>query len=264
MSGKMERESTKSSVIINSLDRAIDIIEYIYRSGGDTSISHISRDLDIYKSTVFRTLATLENRGYVIQNKVTELYSIGPKLYAYSESPHENALAEAAKPYLEEISNRYQETVTFGVLGQNYMNEYLNVPLATIESKHGLGLSRKFTNQKECYCASLGKCLLAFSKDIDFDVYRDFPFIKFTDNTITNYDDFMSELDEVKKQGYGVDDEEREVGLYCIGVPVLNSFGYAEAAVSISGPKARVADNYEEKIAFLKEMSKKISEALFL
>ena len=61
MKEKKEKESAKS-VIINSVDRSIDILEYLFRQGNDTSISQISKDLDIYKSTVFRTLATLENR----------------------------------------------------------------------------------------------------------------------------------------------------------------------------------------------------------
>ena len=68
MKEKKEKESAKS-VIINSVDRSIDILEYLFRQGNDTSISQISKDLDIYKSTVFRTLDTLENRGYVVQNK---------------------------------------------------------------------------------------------------------------------------------------------------------------------------------------------------
>ena len=94
MKEKKEKESAKS-VIINSVDRSIDILEYLFRQGNDTSISQISKDLDIYKSTVFRTLATLENRGYVVQDKNSDQYSIGPKLYAYSTLPHNDIITES-------------------------------------------------------------------------------------------------------------------------------------------------------------------------
>ena len=112
MNNKKSSDSSKS-VIINSVDRSIDILEYLFKAGGDTSISQISKDLDIYKSTVFRTLATLENRGYVMQNKVTELYSIGPKLYAYSEVKHDSVIVDSVRPYLMKLSDKYKDTVTY-------------------------------------------------------------------------------------------------------------------------------------------------------
>ena len=94
MKEKKEKESAKS-VIFNSVDRSIDILEYLFRQGNDTSISQISKDLDIYKRTVFRTLATQENRKYIVQNKNSDQYYIGTNLYAYcreSAMPMENAL----------------------------------------------------------------------------------------------------------------------------------------------------------------------------
>lgn len=264
MSEKKEKEQTKS-VIINSVDRSIDIMEYLFRQNGDTSISQISKDLDIYKSTVFRTLATLENRGYVIQNKVTEQYSIGPKMYAYSTIPHDDIIAESVRPYLQELSNKYGECVTLGILGQEKDGIYSNIPLTTIESTHNLGLSRRLSNQTECYCASLGKCLLAFSKDVNLDVYKHAEFTQFTENTITSYEGLIQELDKVRKQGYAVDAEEREIGLYCLGVPVLNGHGDAVAALSLSGPKSRIHDDtFQEKVQFMKDISVRIGQAAYL
>ena len=60
--------NANQSVIINSVDRTIDIIEYLYLQDKGVSISQISKDLGLYKSTVYRTLATLQNRGYIEQN----------------------------------------------------------------------------------------------------------------------------------------------------------------------------------------------------
>lgn len=264
MKEKKEKESAKS-VIINSVDRSIDILEYLFRQGNDTSISQISKDLDIYKSTVFRTLATLENRGYVVQNKNSNQYSIGPKLYAYSTLPHNDIITESVRPLLQEISDAYGECVTYGILEQEWDGMYANVPLITIESTHNLGLSRKISNQTECYCASLGKCLLAFSENVNLDVYKNAEFTPFTEHTITNYEDLMKELELVRYQGYAVDAEEREIGLYCLGVPVLNGHGHAVAAISISGPKSRVkGEHFEEKITLMKEVSARITREVYL
>ena len=69
-----EKKSTglNKSVVINSVDRALDVIEYLSQTGGNISVSQISKDLDLYKSTVYRTLVTLENRGYVVQDEESE------------------------------------------------------------------------------------------------------------------------------------------------------------------------------------------------
>ena len=69
--------SETPSVIINSVDRAMDILLYIYNTGGEVSITSISQALGIYKSTVYRTLATLENKGFVEQNPDNGRYTLG-------------------------------------------------------------------------------------------------------------------------------------------------------------------------------------------
>lgn len=265
MSAQNKADSSKS-VIINSVDRSINVLEYLYKAGGETSVSQISKDLDIYKSTVFRTLATLENRGYVVQNKLTELYSIGPKLYAYSAVNHNHIIAESIRPYLKKLSDQYRETVTYGILTTDFDGIYSIENILAIQSRHNLGIiSGGGANQRECYCASLGKCLLAFGEDLNLSVYKRSKMVKFTENTITNYTSFMKELDIVREQGYAVDDEEREIGLFCLGVPILNSRGHAVAAMSMSGPIDRIHDDhFEEKIEFMKALSKEISENVYL
>ena len=75
----------------------------------------------------------------------------------------------------------------------------------------------------------------------------------------------MKELEQVRYQGYAVDAEEREIGLYCLGVPVLNGHGNAVAAISISGPKSRVkGEHFEEKITLMKEVSARITREVYL
>ena len=109
--------NANQSVIINSVDRTIDIIEYLYLQDKGVSISQISKDLGLYKSTVYRTLATLQNRGYIEQNVSNEMYSLGPKIYALkgSEAP-EQKLVEIILPYLKRLNDKYCDSVNLGVL----------------------------------------------------------------------------------------------------------------------------------------------------
>lgn len=257
-------KSTKENVIINSVDRALDVLEYLFRADGEVSISQISKDLGVYKSTVFRTLATLESRGYVYQNKSNELYSLGAKIFAFSSKKKSHTLAKSIDPYLQDLSSKYRDTVTVSILTEDRNGVYNLTNIASVESKLSLSVNFQGTSASECYCSSMGKCLLAFRDNVDLSIYKVHKPEKFTENTITTLKGLSAELDKVREQGYAFDNEEREIGLFCLGVPIMSG-GQAVAALSLSGPATRIRDhNLEEKIAYMKELSAKISEDVLL
>ncbi len=256
--------STKGNVIINSVDRTLDILEYLFKKDTDVSISQISKDLDIYKSTVFRTLATLENRGYVVQDSASELYTLGPKIFSYASNKKSNILARSIEPYLRRLNDKFLDTVSLSTLVRDSRGVYLLNTIANVESQHNLSVHFSGTMQSECYCSSMGKCLLAFNSNLDLSVYKRIPLEKFTENTIADYDQLLKELDRIRSQGYAFDDEEREIGLFCLGVPIMSG-GKAVAAMSLSGPASRIReDHLEEKIAYMKELSAEISDKVLL
>lgn len=257
-------KSTKENVIINSVDRSLDVLEYLYREDREVSISQLSKDLDIYKSTIFRTLATLENRGYVLQNKDTEMYTLGPKIFAYNSRQESNILAASIEPYMHKLSAKFLESVTLAILTEDRNGVYSLTNIANVRSHLTLTVNFEGSSASECYCSSMGKCLLAFSEHIDLSIYDRFKPVKFTENTITDTKELAKELDKIRAQGYAVDNEERERGLFCLGVPIFSG-GKAISAMSISGPAARIRDSYlEEKIEYMKELSKEISDNLLL
>ena len=95
----------------------------------------------------------------------------------------------------------------------------------------------------DCYCSSVGKCLLAFSAGISERQFKNYTFVRYTANTITDQPTLLAELRKVREQGYALDNEEQEIGLTCVGVPILNKRGEAVAAMSISGPTQRLQNH---------------------
>ena len=86
---------------------------------------------------------------------------------------------------------------------------------------------------------------------------------KYTKHTIDNYKDLIAELKDVREKRYSVDREEQEIGLYCIGAPILDRNGKAIAAISISGPTARMKNKeLDIKIKRLVEVAKQIAYEL--
>jgi len=257
----MGEENT--SVLINSVNRTLDIMEYLFKVGSEVSISQISKDLGLYKSTVYRSLATLQNRGYVKQNPATDCYSLGIKTFVLgSGAKIESELEHMVRPYMQQLNDRFHESVNLSVMARGLDGTYKSVIISKIDSKLSLSAYTNIGSMNECYCSSVGKCLIAFSKDINLNVYEEHPMQRFTDTTITSIEALQAELDTVRSLGYAIDNEEREIGLYCIGVPILQN-GTAAAAISLSGPTARMCGtDQQERIAYMKQLGIEISRAV--
>ena len=108
------------------------------------------------------------------------------------------------------------------------------------------------------HCTALGKVLLAFG-DMDFPTSLD----AFTPHTITNPEALRRHLDEIMKQGYAVDNEEFDIGVRCIAVPVFDFRGKAVGSIGISGPASRITrDRLPELTKAVLEIGKALTERM--
>lgn len=250
------------SDIIQSVDRALEVMIYLYHEGKETSITKIAADLGVYKSTVYRTLVTLENRGFVRKNPETERYWLGNRLFVLGKGVENRmGLPEIVRPYAKKLYDAYCEVVNVSILERNPDDVYRSVIILKEESDwQVLTVNPPVGSSSECYCSSVGKCLLAYSADIDLGVYETHPMRPHTDHTITTVAALRSELAKVRDRGYAMDHEELEYGLTCIGAPILNQKGEAVAAISLSGPTSRMlSGDIEERIEAVKRIAREIS-----
>lgn len=250
------------SETIVSVDRALDILLALYNNGKEMGVSEIGRELDLHKSTVHRSLVTLKNKGFVCQNKDSGKYWLGIKIYAMGLLVGEKmSLADIVKPYAKELFDEFQEVVNVSILDKSLKYEYKTIMIyKEFDTKKVLSVNPNIGSSIDAHASSVGKCLLAFSKDIDLEKYSNKPLRKYTENTLTNWDDLIDELEKVRKNGYAIDNEEQEIGLTCIGAPVLDGNGNAIAAISMSGPSSRLkVEDFETKITRVKETAQNIS-----
>ncbi len=250
------------SETIVSVDRALDILILLYDNGQGMGVSEISRDLDLHKSTVHRTLATLENKSFVYQNKDNGKYWLGLKIYAMGLLVGEKlSLTDIIKPYAKQLFEEFHEVVNVSILDKDVNKEYKSVIIMKeSESRNVLSVNPNVGSSSDAHSSSVGKCLLAFTDDVNIEEYAKHSFKKYTDNTIANYDELVAELKEIREKGYSVDNEEQEIGLYCIGAPIFDRKGNTVAAISISGPTARMKnDEIGNKISRLTKVANEIS-----
>lgn len=251
----------KSSYIIQSVAHALDLLEEFSGDVNELGVTELSRRLRLHKNNVFRLLATLEAKGYIEQNKITENYRLGLKALELGQRYIKQVgLIKQAKPSLEEIVNRVNETTYLGILKDGFA-----VYLDAVEAKRTVRVVSRVGLRLPAHCSAIGKAQIAFLSESELE--RLFPsknLERFTENTIVDRDELFKHLEEIREKGYAIDNEEYEKEVKCVGVPIFDYTGRVVGGISVSGPAYRMDPERleEEIIPVVKEIGEKISRKL--
>ena len=251
----------KSSYIIQSVTNALDLLEEFRGEDTELGVTELSKRLGLHKNNVFRLLATLESRGYMEQNKVTGNYRLGLRVLELGQVFIKHmGLLKMARPILEEIVERANETAYLGVIRDDRV-VYVDVVEATrpvrVVSRVGVGLP--------VYCSSVGKSQIAFESEDEVErVLAESAMKAYTEHTITDRARLLQQLETIRGAGYALDDEEYDEGIRCVGVPVRDYTRRVIAGLSISGPAYRFTEERleQELIPLALEAGRKLSSRL--
>jgi DNA-binding IclR family transcriptional regulator len=245
---------------IRVIVKAAAVIDLLAESNDPVSLTSLSNELGIAKSTLHGILATLNSIGYVNKDPETGDYRLGLHLFelgnAISRKLDERRIA---KPYMQMLAEKTGETVHLAVLEDGevlYINKQESNSSIRIITESGLKLP--------VHCSGLGKVLLAGRPNEEIiDLLDKKGMAKYTETTITNVKDFMKEIELVRRQGYGSDRQEFMIGLRCTAAPIYNINGKVICAISISGPISRMSgDLLEAKRTHLMKAAKAVSKKL--
>ena len=255
------RKKEKAEYIVQSVDRALGILESFDYHKEELGVTELAHKLNLHKNNVFRLLATLEVRGYIEQDKKTGNYRLGIKTFeTASVFLHHLGLRRQARPILEELVSRCDETAYLAVLdGPEVIYVLMQETSQTVRIVPRLG------QRLPVYCTAAGKAQLAYESADRLDlILKDKPLRKLTDHTITDPQAFREHLHEVARLGVAVDDEEYETGVRCIAAPVKDYSHKVVASIGLSGPVSRFSlERIEKELAkFVKEAGVKLSERL--
>ena len=241
---------------IQSISKAFKILTVISESK-KIGVSELSRLLGWHKSTVFGIVNTLETEGYIKKDPDSSKYSLSLKLIALSSSALNNLdTYQLVHPHLLDITKKTGETTHF-VLPDKYDVIYID----KVESKKSMRIATQIGKRMPMYCTGVGKAIMAFrSKQFINTAISNTDLNPLTKYTITDYDNLIDELTQVRINGYAMDNEEVEEGLSCVAVPVLNEENEAIAAISIAGPTIRMSkDRIPTLVKELKQCTDNIS-----
>lgn len=246
---------------VASVSRALDILIYIYDQGKPVRISEMARNMGMSKSTIYRALYTMEQKGFIRKNEENDTYWLGMKLFAIGARVQEKiTISELAHPYVKRLHDEFQEVVNLSILETGSTKRPQIVVVYKEESNSQVLKANPAVGVfNDCHSSAAGKCLLAFSNCPEPNDMKPFELKKYTEHTITDWDTFIRVLYEVKENRYALDQEEREYGLTCIGAPIFDRKGEAVAAVSMAGPSRRMERELKYKIERVKETAAEIS-----
>lgn len=247
--------------IIRSVDHAFDVLEAFDGSKDELGVTELSKTLGLSKNNVFRLLATFEMRGYIEQNKKTENYRLGLKVFELSQIyRHQSGLLRQARPVLKELMDNCNEAAYIGIIREGYI-----IYLDMVDSPQPIKVISRVGYRIPAYCTAIGKAQLAFESADELDkVYRGKTLKSFTPNTITDLQSFKEELATVAGRGYALDNEEYEKEIKCVGVPIRDYTRRVVAGICISGPAYRMNNERINNtlIPLIKEAGKNISNRL--
>ncbi len=229
---------------IQSIDRAIQLLESLAGRGGRAALSELAQDAGLSRSTVHGLLATMKKRGFVAQDPDGN-YILGLKLFELgSLAVTRLDLRAVAAPFLQGLVDEFQETVHLVLsdgLDVVYIDKRESLQSMRIVSQVGLRLP--------AYCTGVGKAILAFKDKAELDQLLASVTLKpWTQHTITDKAQLLACLREIRSQGYALDNEEIIEGLRCVGVPIRDYSGQVIAALSVSGPSVRMEPARVERI----------------
>jgi len=230
------KKPAKAKTRLSSVANAIRIIKVFSDEEYEIGISDLGKRLLLPKSTVHRLASTLVDAGMLEQNPETGKYRLGLTIFELGSLVRRKMdFSNEAKPYLMELREKTGETVLLAVLEHGSM-----LVINSLESKYSVRMTVDVgVRRHACYTAG-GKALLAFQSSdyIDQVIAEGWPAV--TENTITDPAAFRQELANIRSSGYALDDEEGEIGLRSIAVPIRDHGGNVVAAVSVVGPSQRL------------------------
>lgn len=220
-------ESTESPYV-PALRKGLNLLELLAEQGQMT-LAQVERASGLNRTMAYRLLRVMDELGYVQHDPVRHHYQLGLRLLgigAMAASQFE--LVQRAWPLLAEVRQETGETITLAVLASGHV-----VYLGMLHGQGGGEMITRFTGRRAAHTTAAGKAILAFLPPAARQA-------GISAQASANPQELESELIRTRERGFALADDEHGAGTRSVGVPILNSHGYAIAALGLSGASDRI------------------------
>lgn len=236
-SAKKTRDNTGQ---VQSLCRALSILNVIAEEERGLTMTDIAQRSKLPLSTTHRLLTTLQHERYVRFDNEQSLWMMGVQAFIIGNAfVRSRDIIATSRPFMMDLMEKSGETVNLAVADQGEC-----IYLAQVECRQMMRVQAKPGSRVPMHSSAVGKALLAAMPDEKarkFLAMRELT--RGTDKTVVDLKALCKEIEEARKTGFARDDEEHCVGLRCVASVIYDEFGTPMAAVSLSGPLARIGDD---------------------
>lgn len=246
--------------IIQSVERALKILDLFNERERELTITEISKRMNLHKSTIHSLLKTLKAQRYIAQNEENEKYLLGLKLFERGNMVATHLdLRKVARKNLEWLSSSTNLTTHLVIL-DGHEGLYID----KVEGSGVTVLYSRIGRRVPIHTSAIGKSLVASKTDVELNqLLEGYQYTRQTEKSISSKKEFLEEIQQVRIAGYSMDNEENEPGIVCFAVPIRDHSGKVIAAVSMSMPASKLNEEIKKYyVGLLKECSDKISEEL--
>ena len=235
-----------NGALVNSVLKAIGILECFTPVQRELTLSQISRQLGMPKSTALNLIRTLESRGYLLYSHNSQTYQLGYNVMTLSYNLRTSMpVIQYALPFLEELQVKTGENI--------YLTSHVDGQVLYLEGVYPsirIGNYSVAGKRLPLHCTGCGKAMLAYLPDDEFEaVLKRWGLPAITPHTITTRARIEQECAAIRARGYATDREEETLGVKCVAVAIRDGSGYPCGAVSISGTTISMRDELLEDYA---------------
>jgi len=244
---------------LKTLDRGFELLEYVVEAGGGAVTARdLMRLTGMDRSTIYRYLSVLLDRRYIQADPEGRGYTPGCRILELSGAILSGLnVRDIAHPHLVNLSNTLSLTTHLAIRDSGHV-----LYIDKVETQRSLPIISRIGSRAPLYCTSLGKLFLAFEDPHVVDGLlsgQELP--RRTENTITDPALLRAELATVRRNGYAVDNEENELGIYCMACPVFDVGESVYAAISVTGLRRQFKQR-KTILAALSQAAADVSSAL--
>lgn len=227
---------------VQSLTRGLTLLELIADSHGSVALTELAQQAGLPNSTTHRLLSTMQQQGFVRKVGDLGLWTIGAHAFVVGSSflQSRNLLA-LVHPVLRSLMEQSGETVNLAVLD---LSDHQAVIIDQVQCTQLMRMSAPIGGKLPMHASGAGKAFLAHLGDEQVTALLHQKGLHYyTPKTLMSPQSLKENLALVRKAGFSFDDEEHALGLRCVAAPIYDEHGEAFAALSISGPIARMTDD---------------------
>ena len=256
--GGKEARTTRSGT--DMVGKALSLLVLLGDEPRGASAADISRRAGLPFSTTYRLLGSLTRDGFVDYEPDGRRYHLGLRIFQLGQRvSNHHGFAGTATPVLRRVTEQTAEATILSVRDGLH-----HLTVSKVDGPQTFRVTSDPGHLGSLSATAVGKVLVAFAEDAErAQLIADLPLERLTEKSIVDRDAFRAEIEEVRRRGYAVMDEENELGMRALAVPLLNAQGYAFASLATAAPVFRLTvEGLEAHVPLLQEAAAELAARL--